>query len=137
MDARVSRSDGAEAPYWEGLAADRLTLPRCDGCDRWLWPAGRRCGACGTIGAHWIERPMAATVFSWTRTWHRFGMTESLKVPFTSVVAEIDDCGIRLLGLLDDPDRVDPRIGEAIIGRPGRISVGPDRIPTIFWSRSS
>lgn len=80
---------------------------------------------------------MRATVFSWTRTWHRFGMTEGLDLPFTSVVATIDGCGVRLLGLLDDPDRIDPRIGEALVGRPGHTRVGQDQIPTILWSRSS
>ncbi len=80
---------------------------------------------------------MAATVFSWTRTWHRFGMTESLELPFTSVVAAVDNCGVRLLGLLEDPDRIDPRIGEALVGRPSHTLVGADQIPTIRWSRIS
>ena len=80
---------------------------------------------------------MKATVFAWTRTWHRFGMTEALDLPFTSVVAEIDGCGIRLLGRLDDPERIDPRIGEALTGRPGETVAGEDRIPTIIWSRSA
>ncbi len=128
---------GADAPYWDGLAQGKLFVPRCDSCDRWMWPAGRRCGTCGSTDARWIERNMAATVFSWTRTWHRFGMTESLDLPFTSVVAQVDDCGIRLLGLLDDPDRVDPRIGQQLIGRPGHTVVGDDQIPTIIWSRAS
>lgn len=131
----MSRSDGADAPYWDGLAAGRLLLPRCDGCDRWMWPAGRRCGACGSIDVHWKERPMTATVFSWTRTWHRFGLTEALDLPFTTVVAEIDDCGIRLLGRLDDPDRIDPAVGERLTGRPGETIVGDDHIPTILWRR--
>ena len=79
---------------------------------------------------------MAATVFSWTRTWHRFALTESLELPFTTVVAQIDDCGIRLLGLLDDPDRIDPLIGQRLAGRPGHTVVGDDEIPTIIWSRA-
>lgn len=102
------RGDGAEAPYWEGLAEGRLMLPRCDRCARWMWPAGRRCGECGTIGMHWTEQPMAATVFSWTRTWHRFALTEAFDLPFTTVLAGLDGSGIRLLGRLDDPDRIDP-----------------------------
>ncbi|WEK43864.1 MAG: zinc ribbon domain-containing protein [Candidatus Sphingomonas colombiensis] len=133
----MNRADGADAPYWEGLAAGRLMLPRCDDCHRWMWPAGRRCGACGTIGVHWIERPMKARVYSWTRTWHRFGLTEGLDLPFTTVVAEVEDCAVRLLGRLHDPDRIDPVIGEALIGRPAETIVGNDRIPTILWSRAA
>lgn len=133
----MSRGEGADAPYWDGLAAGKLVLPRCSGCDRWMWPAGHRCGACGTVGIRWIERPMRATVFAWTRTWHRFGLTEGLDLPFTSVVAEIDDCGVRLLGRLDDPDQIAPKIGEPLAGRAGETMVGEKRIPTVIWSRGA
>lgn len=132
----MSRVDGADAPYWQGLAEGRLMLPRCDGCDRWMWPAGRRCGACGTVGIHWVEQPMAATVFSWTRTWHRFALTESFDLPFITVLAEVDGSGIRLLGRLDQAEDVDPVIGEPLSGRVGQTVVGDDRIPTIIWSRA-
>jgi len=128
-------NDGADAPYWNGLAEGRLLLPRC-GCGDWLWPAANRCGVCGGEEVQWIERPMRGTIFSWTRTWHRFGFTESLDLPFVSIVATVDDCGIRLLGRLDDPDQVDPVIGGAISGRVGATRVEGRDIPTIIWSRS-
>lgn len=131
----MNRSDGADAPYWAGLEQGRLMLPRCIGCDRWMWPAGHRCGVCASIGMNWEELPMTATTFSWTRTWHRFGFTETLDLPFTTVLAEIDGCGVRLLGRLDDPDRIDPTPGEPLVGRPSTTVVGNDHIPTIIWSR--
>lgn len=135
MDRTVNRSDGADAPYWEALADGKLMLPRCDGCHQWKWPAGHRCGSCGTIGMHWVEREMKATVFAWTRTWHRFGLTEALELPFTSGTVEIEDCGIRLLGRIDDPNHINPVIGERLVGRPDTTLVGDDKIPTIIWSR--
>ena len=55
-------NDGADAPYWNGLAEGRLLLPRCGGCETWLWPAVSRCGACGCEDIAWIERAMAATL---------------------------------------------------------------------------
>ncbi|QGN54618.1 Zn-ribbon domain-containing OB-fold protein [Novosphingobium sp. Gsoil 351] len=132
----MNRLDGADAPYWHGLAEGRLLLPRCGGCDRWMWPAGHRCGQCGNSDIRWIEREPRGTTFSWTRTWHRFGLTEALELPFATVLAEIDECGVRLLGLLDDPGRIDPRIGENLVGRFGQTTVGDDRIPTLIWSRT-
>ncbi len=131
----MHRHDGADAPYWVGLGEGRLVLPRCAGCERWVWPAGHRCGHCGGVGMKWVERAPSATVFSWTRTWHRFGLTEALDLPFTTVLAEVADCGIRLLGLLGDPDRIDPVIGETLVGRFGETAAGDDRIPTLIWSR--
>lgn len=133
MDRRVTRADGADAPYWDALAGGKLLLPRCDGCDRWMWPAGLRCGACGTIGVHWEERPMAATVFSWTRTWHPFALAESFDLPFVTVLAEIDDCGVRLLGRYEGET---PAIGDALTGRATTTQVGDDQIPVIVWSRA-
>lgn len=85
----------------------------------------------------WEERPLRATVYSWTRTWHRFGLTEALDLPYVSIVAEIGDCGIRLMGRMDDPASDDPLIGEAVIGRIGETRVGDDAIPTIIWSRAA
>lgn len=128
-------NDGADAPYWNGLAEGRLQLPRCAGCGEWMWPAMSRCSACASEDIEWVQREMRATIFSWTRTWHRFGFTENIDLPFVSIVATVDDCGIRLLGRLDDPDQIDPVIGQAIVGRIGATRVEARDIPTIIWSR--
>lgn len=131
------RLDGADAPYWLGLEQGCLKLPRCASCNRWLWPAGHRCSACGSIGMAWEERPLRAIVYSWTRTWHRFALTETLDLPYVSIVVEIDDCGVRLMGRMDDPAPADPVIGEAVVGRIAETRVGDDVIPTIVWSRAA
>ncbi|WP_292959855.1 Zn-ribbon domain-containing OB-fold protein [Novosphingobium sp. UBA1939] len=131
------RLDGADAPYWQGLERGLLLLPRCRTCAHWCWPAGHRCSACGSTGMVWEERPLRAKVYSWTRTWHRFGYTESLDLPYVTVVAELEDCAVRLMGRMDDPAPANPRIGEALIGRVDETVVGQDRIPTIVWSRAA
>jgi len=137
MASRVSVRDGADAPYWNGLDAGKLMLPRCRGCGAWRWPAGHRCPDCGTTGMDWVEQPMAATIFSWTRTWHGFGGAESLDRPFVSIIAKLDESGIRLMGRMDDPDRVDPVIGDAVTGRMGTTHAAGRAIPTIIWSRTA
>lgn len=129
-------SDGPDRPYWEALAAGRLVLPRCDGCGSWQWPAVDRCGACGAEDIAWVERAMRGTIFSWTRTWHRFELTESLELPFLSIVATVDDCGIRLLGRLEDDVEGDPQISGSVEGKPGFTRVLDREIPTIVWGRT-
>lgn len=79
--------------------------------------------------------PLEATVFTWTRTWHRFGLTEAFELPFTTVLAEIDNCGIRLLGNLEDPNQVDPEIGQRLVGRIGSTRTRTNEFPVINWSR--
>ncbi len=85
----------------------------------------------------WVDLSMDATIFSWTRTWHRFGLTESLDLPYVSIVAEVLNCGIRIMGRLEDPHQIDPVIGERICGRPARTTVLDREIPTIVWTRTS
>ncbi|ALG60468.1 MULTISPECIES: Zn-ribbon domain-containing OB-fold protein [Citromicrobium] len=131
----MSRHDGPDAPYWEALGDGRLMLPRCGSCQTWIWPAAHRCGACHAADTQWVELPLRATVFTWTRTWHRFGLTEAFEIPFTTVLAEIDDCGIRLLGNLEDPDQIDPAIGQALTGTIGSTRTPTGELPVINWSR--
>ena len=133
----MTMGTGEDAPYWQGLIEGRLVLPRCSGCGAWRWPAGHRCGGCASIGMEWVEQPLSATIFSWTRTWHRFGLTEGLELPYTNIVATIDGCGIRLMGLLDDPEQINPRIGQAVSGRISRTQVGDRSLPVIIWSRNA
>jgi hypothetical protein len=135
MDSRMTMTTGEDAPYWQGLNDGKLLLPQCSDCHSWRWPAGHRCGTCLAIGMTWVEQEMKGTIFSWTRTWHRFGMTEGFDLPYTNIVAQIDGCAIRLMGLLDDPAQIDPRIGEPVSGRIGRTAVGERSLPVIIWSR--
>lgn len=127
--------DGPDAPYWEALGEGRLELPRCGSCQTWIWPASHRCGACHASETEWVEMPLEATVFSWTRTWHRFGLTEAFELPFTTVLAEIGNCGIRLLGNLEDPDRIEPQISEPLVGSVVSTQTIVGELPVISWRR--
>ena len=128
--------DGPDRPYWVALSNGRLELPRCATCGTWQWPAVDRCGACGSDNIIWVEREMKGTVFSWTRTWHRFGLTEGLDLPFISIVASVADCGVRLLGRLEDDIDTDPAIDAPITGHIGATRVLDRDIPTIIWTRT-
>lgn len=128
-------TDGPDAPYWQGLAEGRLRLPRCGQCDNWIWPAAHRCGQCNGTQIDWIERAMRGRIFAWTRTWHRFAFTDSIDLPYVSIVATVDDCGVRLLGRLQDANEADPAIGDAIIGQADHVEVEGRRIPCIIWRR--
>lgn len=132
----MNGNDGADAPYWNALAEGRLLLPRCGVCDAWQWPALSRCGKCGSDRIDWLECEKAGTIFSWTRTWHRFGFTENIDLPFVSIVVTIDGSDVRLLGRLEDPDQIDPVIGETVVGQPGTTRVGERDISTLIWRRS-
>lgn len=124
---------GAEGRYWDALAEGRLELPRCKGCGKWHWPAVWRCGECGSWDHEWVEQKMAGTIFTWTRTHHRFGGTEGIELPYVTVLVELDDVPIRLQGLIEG-DEQNLKIGAKVVGRVDRTVFGNARIPSLRWT---
>jgi uncharacterized OB-fold protein len=132
-DPRRVISTGADQPYWDGLAEGRLTLPRCDGCARWQWPAVWRCAACGSWVQDWQAVEPVGAIYTWSRTWHRFPGIESLGSPFISVVVEIDGTdGRRLTGLLEG-DEAGIRIGARVRGRIAEVEAAGQIVPAFRW----
>jgi len=123
---------GAEGRYWDALDEGRLELPRCTGCGKWHWPAVWRCGECGSWDHEWVEQPIAGTIFTWTRTHHRFGGTEGIALPYVTVLVELDSVPIRLQGLLEGNED-GFKIGAKVTGRVDRTSFGEARIPSLRW----
>ena len=133
MAQMVTGQLGAEGPYWDALAQGRLMLPRCNGCGKWHWPAVWRCGACGSWDHAWHEQPLAGTVFTWTRTHHRFAGTEGLDLPYATALVLLDAVPIRLNGLIEG-DESALAIGAAVTGRTAFTQFGKDKIPSIRWN---
>lgn len=133
MVQMVTGQLGAEGPYWDALAEGRLELPRCKGCGKWHWPAVWRCGECGSWEHEWLEQPFAGSIFTWTRTHHRFGGTEGLHLPYTTALVALDDSAIRLQGLVEGPEE-GLKIGARVTGRVDRTTYGEATIPSIRWS---
>lgn len=124
---------GAEGRYWDALAEGRLELPRCKGCGKWHWPAVWRCGECGAWEHEWFEQKMAGTIFTWTRTHHRFGGTEGIKLPYVTALVELADVPIRLQGLIEG-DEQNLKIGAQVTGRVDYTDFGAARIPSLRWT---
>ncbi len=123
---------GAEGRYFEALAEGHLELPRCAGCGRWHWPAVWRCGDCGAWDHEWRSTPLCGTVFSWTRTWHRFGGAEGFATPFVTALVTLDGAPVRLIGVLEGEETA-LKIGAAVAGRIDRTAFGEHAIPAIRW----
>lgn len=128
---------GADEPYWQAIADGTLALPQCGGCGRWRWPAPFRCGDCGSQTMDWIAVEPVGRIYSWTRTWHRFGGTESFPLPYVSVLVELPQAGgIRLLGRLDDGE-AQPSIGLAVAGHMVPTEAFDRSIPAWRWSAAA
>ena len=123
---------GAEGPYWDGLLAGKLLLPRCTHCGAWHWPAVWRCGMCGSWDHEWLERELAGEVFSHTRTHHRFGGLEHFALPFSTALVTLNGLSVRLIGVVEG-DETGLRIGAPVTGRIDHTMFGEARIPAIRW----
>jgi uncharacterized OB-fold protein len=137
MDASTVRQMASAAPdagFWSALEAGQFRLPRCPGCERWMWPADWRCASCGTFGLDWTEVALEGVVYSWTKTWYPFVPERTDDLPYVVVLVELPAAGgSRLLGILTGDESALAR------GAPltGHIEPPDDRtfgLPSVTWS---
>jgi uncharacterized OB-fold protein len=59
------RRDGRTDAFFDGAAADRLMIRRCESCARWFAPDASGCPECGTEELAWAEASGEAVLVSW------------------------------------------------------------------------
>lgn len=133
MGKPVTSTKSADTPYWEGLRQGQLRLQQCQSCSTWHWPAVWRCGECGNWDPAWTDIVLEGEVYSWQTTWHPFGGTEHIGVPYTTVLAALPQAGgRRLLGLFEG-DVAQLATGVALVGRIAETVIGGEAIPSLRW----
>jgi uncharacterized OB-fold protein len=133
---RIGGGIGADDRFWESLEEGVFRMPRCAGCERWMWPAHFRCGRCGSWEQRWEEVEPIGSVYSWTRSWYAFDRTAERAddVPYVVVVAEIPAAGgARVVGVLDGPDE-GVRIGAPVRGHIDAPSARSKGYAAVRWS---
>ncbi|WP_110206963.1 Zn-ribbon domain-containing OB-fold protein [Nocardioides daejeonensis] len=109
-------SDEVDRPYWDGLRAGRLLLPRCSDCGAWREPGRILCDGCWSFAVDWAEVRAAGRIFTWIRSRRDFMDDLDVLAPYETVVVALDDVPVRLLGLLSDDAALEPEIGQAVAG---------------------
>lgn len=129
----LAPTKGLDEPYWQALAEGAIAMQRCEGCRIWHWPAVSRCGECGAWDPPWQQIAIEGELFSWATTYHAFGGTESLGVPYTTVLVALPHAGNkRLLGLLEgDPAALAP--GVRMTGLVGSTLVRGKPVASLRW----
>jgi uncharacterized OB-fold protein len=103
-------------PFWDGVAAGELRLPRCSACQAWQWyplPGTTHCAGATIV---WTPVRPQGTIFTFTVVRRPFlpGAAKT-DVPIVSIIVELDDApGLRLVGRLTDG--VEARIGMRVTG---------------------
>ncbi len=70
LPAPVAARDGLDAPFWDGLANDKLLLQRCQSCERWQWGAEWVCHRCRSFDLTFEETEATGIIYSHQRVWH-------------------------------------------------------------------
>jgi uncharacterized OB-fold protein len=103
MEIGILRRDGRTDPFFDGTAADRLVVKRCEACDRWYAPDQTTCTGCGEDDLAWADAAGAATLVTWTVTHGRPGADGTVPPPAVLAVVELDE-GPWLHARLDGAD---------------------------------
>lgn len=132
MSQAIPHVSSADAPYWNAMAEGRLTMQHCS-CGTWHWPAVWRCGACGAFDPPWEDIAFQGQVFSWQKTFHPFGGTEDIGLPYVTVLAELPHAGGRRLLAIYEGDDALLRPGLPLVGRFATTMHGGQPIPALRW----
>lgn len=133
-EARTDAASGhLDEPFWRGLGHHQLLIPRCSGCDSWVWPARPICPSCHSGVPRWTELEPKGTIYTWTRTWYPFVAERAEQLPYTIALVELAAAPeVRVLGLFEDP-AVDPTIGGTVVGRFAPPEPETFDLPTLHW----
>jgi uncharacterized OB-fold protein len=83
-------------PFWEGAAANKLMLPRCNACGQFWFPPSQRCRHCLSADFAWHESRGEGRIYSFV-VYHRvYHPGFENDVPYVVAVIELDE-GPRLL----------------------------------------
>src|SRR6266545_2256231 len=109
MEIGVLRRDGRTDPFFDGAAAGRLMIRRCDGCAGRYAPDASECPGCGgELG--WAEASGHAALVSWAISHGRPRPDGSTPPPAVLALVELGE-GPWLHSRLDEVARADLREG--------------------------
>jgi uncharacterized OB-fold protein len=108
-------TDRWTAPYWEGLVARRLTVPRCAACGTFRMPPTPVCPACRSSALDWPEAGPEGRLYTWTLVTRAILPGMEGAVPYAPAVVELPSAGsVRLVTCLIDADPAALRLGQPL-----------------------
>lgn len=100
-------------PFWDGLADDRILVPRCDDCGTWVFYPRPRCTTCLSDALAWHRISGAGRLLTWSVAAQPTVPMFADEMPQIIAIVETDE-GIRMTTTIvtDDPTslRADARV---------------------------
>lgn len=115
MKHTAPRPGRESTPSWQASRASELSLPYCDSCRIFVWPARKTCWKCsGALGLKTCRGAGKVVGFSVV---HRAVNPELAdQVPYAVAVVELDE-GVRLFSNLVDCDPSRWRCGARVVAK--------------------
>jgi uncharacterized OB-fold protein len=106
-------------PFWEGLKAERLLIPRCRACGGWHFYPKPACPHCGSADLAWAEASGDAAVYSFSTVHRAPSAAFKDEVPYTVLIVALAEGPHMMSRLVNaDPETVE-------IGAPLRLAFAP------------
>ncbi len=109
LPAPAPQVNSETKPFWDGTAAGKLLLPRCQACQTTIWYPRLFCPACGAREVSWIEASGKGSIYSFTI--NRRGSGDYRDIPFVLAYVELEEGPRMLTNIVDCDFRV-------AVGRP-------------------
>jgi uncharacterized OB-fold protein len=118
LPTRPPRRNHETAEFWDGCAAGRFLLPRCDDCGEHFWYPRRTCPFCGSRAVRYHEVSGRGTVYSFSVVRRGQGPWREL-APYVLAMVELAEGPTLMTNIVDvDPDTV-------IVGMPVHVVFEP------------
>ena len=101
-----------DAPFWQGLAEEKLLIQRCTACNGWQWGPEWICHRCHSFDLAFEETAPRGVIYSHERIWHPVHPALAEQGPYIVVLVELE-IGVRMVGNLLGDQHQALRIGSA------------------------
>ena len=97
----LPRPEGLDAEFYAWCGRGELRFQRCGSCRAWRHLPRILCPSCGSDQWTWEPATGRGVVWSWTTTHQQFEVGMGSRLPYASVVVELEE-GLRVVALLAD-----------------------------------
>jgi uncharacterized OB-fold protein len=125
--------------FWAAAARGELSLPRCDGCQHFVWYPDGACRRCGATAHTWAVLAGRGHLFSWSVVRRAFIPQLEGDVPYVAGLVTIDeDPAVRLVTRIVDADPAQLRIDMPmrVVFRPLRFAGVPRTVTAPMFTPS-
>ena len=114
LKARTAFPDTEWKPtheFWAAAARGVLSIPRCEGCQKYVWYPHPTCRQCGAEDIRWVTVSGRGTLFSWAVVERALFEPFATKAPYVpGLVALEEDPSVRIVTNIVDCESAELRV---------------------------